>query len=87
MNGKSKLHVIAHAGYRGDERPIVIILEEQRYNVIEIEDSWIASGLDPKTEITRGFVVRCEGGTRFRLSHGDESGWLGELLPGPRLVQ
>lgn len=86
MTTKPNLKVIAHAGYRGDERPIAVIMEDGRYEVIEVEDSWIASGLNPNTETTRGFIVRCKGGARFRLVHGEESGWLGQLLPGLRIV-
>jgi hypothetical protein len=86
MRNTPKIRVIAHDGYKANERPAAVVLDGERLEVREIEDSWIAAGVDPKTEITRGFVVRCDRGIRFRLKHCDERGWIGEVLPGPRLA-
>ena len=86
MNDVHHIRVIAHSGYRGDERPIAVVLDGERLDVTDIENSWIASGVDPLDELRRGFVVRCRGGARLRLVCSDDTGWTGEVIPGPRLA-
>ena len=68
------------------ERPSAVVLNGERLEVIEIEDRWISTGVDPASAVVRGFIVRCRGGARFRLIYNDEWGWKGELLPGPRSI-
>jgi hypothetical protein len=78
--------VITHDAYRADQRPVAVVFEEERFDVIEIEDSWIATGVETTAPVRRGFRVRCRGGARFELVHTDESGWKVTSIPGPRLV-
>jgi hypothetical protein len=82
----ASITVIAYSGRRANERPVAVLIDGERLEVRSIEDSWIATGVDPKSEVKRGFVVRCDRGVRLRLVFGDESGWTTEVLPGPRLV-
>ncbi|MCP4604817.1 MAG: hypothetical protein GY847_30570 [Proteobacteria bacterium] len=86
MTDSHDIRVIAHSGYRADERPHGVVLDGERLDVTYIEDSWMESGVDPSADVLRGFVVRCTGGARFRLIHSDKHGWTGKLLPGPRLI-
>ncbi len=65
---------------------MAVVLDGKQLAVVAIEDTWVAAGVDPKTQVTRGFVVRCKGGARFRLTHGDTTGWHCERLPGPCVV-
>lgn len=78
--------VITHDAYRAHQRPVAVIFEGERFDVLEIENSWIATGVETTSPVRRGFVVRCRGGARFELVHTDERGWNVKLLPGPRLV-
>jgi hypothetical protein len=78
--------VITHDGYRAVVRPAAVERDGERLEVVEIEFTWVETGVDTKAEVLRGFIVRCRHGARFRLIHGDDSGWRGELLPGPVLV-
>ncbi len=86
MNDADHIRVIAYCGYRGDERPAAVVLDGERLEVTDIEDSWIAAGIDPRDEVRRGFVVRCLGGVRLRIICRDDTGWTGEIIPGPRLT-
>ncbi len=86
MTKTHEIRVIAYSGRRAEERPAAVILDGERLDVQHIEDSWISSGVDSTAEVFYVFIVRCRGGARFRLAHGDESGWRAELLPGPRIV-
>ena len=78
--------VITHDAYRADQRPVAVVFEGTRFDVAEIEDSWIATGVETTSPVRRGFVVRCRGGARFELVHVDQSGWRVKQIPGPRLV-
>ena len=86
MTRKPTICVVTYDGYRAGERPIGVIVDGERFDVKEIEDTWISAGVDTRTEVRYGFVVRCFGGMRFRLVYGQESGWQGERLPGPAAV-
>ena len=78
--------VITHDAYRANQRPVAVIFKEERFDVIEIERSWISTGVATTSPVRRGFEVRCRGGARFELVFTDDVGWAIELLPGPRLV-
>lgn len=78
--------VITHDAYRADQRPVAVVFEGRRFDIVEIEDSWIATGIETTAPVRRGFEVRCRGGARFRLVHSDRDGWSVEPVPGPRLV-
>ena len=72
MADLKSIRVVTYDGYRNQERPVEVELSGERFVVKEIEDSWIAAGVDPADEVTRGFVVRCVGGARFRIVHSEE---------------
>ena len=84
---RSDTRVITHDAYRADQRPVAVIHEGERFDVLEIEDSWIATGVETTSPVRRGFKVRCRGGARFELVHTDGEGWSVEPVPGPRLVK
>ena len=78
--------MITHDAYRSDQRPVAVIFEGRRFDVVEIEDAFIATGVETTSPVRRGFEVRCRGGARFKLVHTDGVGWSVEAVPGPRLV-
>ena len=87
MTEHSTICVVTYDGFRAGERPIGVVVDGERHDVKEIEDAWISTGVDTRSEVCYGYVVRCFGGMRFRLVYGQESGWRGERLPGPAAVK
>lgn len=78
------IEVLTLDSHKRRVRPRAVVWEGQQLFVAEVEDSFVATGLDPSSEVRHGWVVRCEGGARFRLVWSEELGWRGSLLPGPR---
>ena len=68
------------------ERPITVIHEGIRYDITEIEDRWIATGVEASSPVFSGFVVRCRGGARFKLEHNPHTGWRVAELPSIKIV-
>ncbi|MFO8071639.1 MAG: hypothetical protein R6V85_07165 [Polyangia bacterium] len=79
--------VITHDGYRANERPMAVISAGERFDIIHIEDSYHAAGVDTRTPVRHGYTVRCRGGARFQLVLTDGQGWNVKRLPGPVLVR
>lgn len=78
--------VVTHDSWRGGGRPVAVLCGDERFEIADIERSWIATGVDTASPVKRGFEVRCKGGARFRLVLTEGEGWEVEPLPGPRLV-
>jgi hypothetical protein len=78
--------VITHDGHRADERPMAVVIAGERHDIVRIDETWMAAGVDESAPVRRGFVVRCRGGARFRLVLTEGAGWEVTELPGPRLV-
>jgi hypothetical protein len=78
--------VVTHDSWKGDGTPVAVFCDDERFDIIEIERSWIATGVATTAPVRRGFVVRCRGGARFTLVLTEGGGWDVAPLPGPRLV-
>lgn len=87
MTSKPTIEVLAYAGYRGNERPQLVVLDGQRLPVVEIFDSWISTGVNPEDVVEYGYLVRCAGGYRFRLRFSEQNGWTGDIIPGPHSMR
>ncbi len=83
----STIQIVAYDGHRAAVRPKAVIEDNRRTDVVEIEQSWIETGVDPKSPVIHGFVVRCEHGGRYLLLHASDAGWSAKRLPGPRAVE
>ena len=81
------VQVITYDGHRANEKPKAVVWNGERLDVIDIEDRWIVTGVERTSKVIYGFVVRCQGGARFRLEYNKEDNWSAELLPGPRGVR
>ena len=57
-----RVDVECYAGYRGDERPVRVLLGAQILEVAEVEDRWYSPG-------ETFFRVRVRGGDRYVLKH------------------
>ena len=79
-----KPRVLTHDGHRSNERPSAVIWEDQVYEVMHTEYLFISTGIESTSPVKRGFLVHCRGGARFKLVLEEGSGWIVELLPGPR---
>jgi len=55
-----RLKVECYAGYRGDERPVRLRLDEMTLEVVEVEDQWYSPG-------ETYFRVRVADGDRYVL--------------------
>jgi hypothetical protein len=72
-----RLHVVCHAGYRGDETPRRLVVAERPLDVVEVLDRWI--GPDH-----RYFKVRVTGGATFIVRQDLDSGeWELATYEGP----
>lgn len=56
------ISVDCYAGYKGDERPVRLHLNERSLEVIEVEDRWYSPGATL-------FRVVVQGGDRYVLRH------------------
>jgi hypothetical protein len=57
-----RVEVECYAGYRANERPIRLILDERTLEIVEVEDRWHSPG-------ETYFRVRVEGGGRYVLRY------------------
>ena len=73
--------VLTYDGYKGAERPRAIQAKGETLTVVEVEDAWVAAGVDPESATTHTFVVRCEAGERFRAVYDPDTGWQVSPLP------
>jgi hypothetical protein len=58
------VRVECYAGYKGEERPVRIVFEEQVLEVTDVEDRWYSPG-------ATYFRVLVAGGDRYVLCHDD----------------
>ena len=79
-----EIQIVSYDGHRADVRPKAVVADGERRDVVEIEHAWVETGVDPRSPVIHGFVVRCEGGGRYRVLHHSEDGWGAARLPGPR---
>lgn len=57
-----RVEVECYAGYRADQRPVRLKLDEQTLDIEEVEDRWYSPG-------ETYFRVRVIGGDRYVLKH------------------
>jgi hypothetical protein len=62
-----RVQVECYAGYRANERPIRLTLDEQTLEIVEVEDRWYSPG-------ETYFRVRVEGGDRYVLRYVEAQG-------------
>lgn len=58
------VRVECYSGYKGDERPVRIVFEQQTLEIAEVEDRWYSPG-------ATYFRVRVADGDRYVLRHDD----------------
>jgi hypothetical protein len=75
------IRVVAYDGHRANVHPRGIIEENTHFIVTDIENEWIETGAEPSSPVIHGFVVRCNGGERYRVQLHSECGWSAERLP------
>lgn len=61
------IRVDCYAGYRGEQEPRAFVLGEQRLDVVEIRDRWLAPDY-------RYFKVAASDGNTYVLRHDELSG-------------
>jgi hypothetical protein len=60
------IRVIAHSGYRGDEKPRAFSFHNEKITVVEILDMWIEEGLHDKTR-KRFFIVKGNDNQKYKI--------------------
>ena len=78
--------VITYDGHRAFERPDAVIFKGKRHEVASSESLFISTGVETDSPVKRGFMVRCEGGARFKLVLTEGIGWEITPIAGPMLV-
>jgi hypothetical protein len=65
------IEVVAYSGYRGEERPRLFMIGEERIEVSEIVNMWVEESLENKTR-KRFFQVRGSNGHEYKLYCNEE---------------
>jgi hypothetical protein len=78
--------VITYDGHRAFERPKTVVFDGNRHEVVSSESLFISTGVETDSHVKRGFMVRCEGGARFKLVLTEGVGWEITPIAGPKLV-
>ena len=60
------IRVIAHSGYRGDEKPRALFINDEEITVVEILDMWIEESLPDKTR-KRFFIVKGKDNQKYKI--------------------
>lgn len=61
---EKRLRVECYSGYKGDERPVRVLLDEQMMDVVTVEDRWYSPG-------STYFRVLMSNGERYVLRRED----------------
>ena len=67
-----KIIVIAHSGYRGEEVPKTLILDDEEIEVMEILERWVEERLEDR-EAKRCFIVKGSDGRRHKLYYDEKT--------------
>jgi len=77
--GKGAVRVECYAGYKGDERPVRLQIDEQMMEIAEVEDRWYSPG-------ATYFRVLLANGERYVLRREDaQDVWTLEAFRAPRV--
>jgi hypothetical protein len=66
------IKVIAHSGYRGDEKPRTFFIHNQEIAVVETLDMWIEENLHDKTR-KRFFIVKGNDNQKYKIYIDEET--------------
>jgi len=66
-----RIKVIAHSGYRGEETPMALILNDEKIEVTEILDRWVEEDLEDRSR-KRFFLLKGRDGKRHKLYYAEE---------------
>jgi len=77
---EESIEVITYAGYKGEERPISLIIRGKRIEVVNMWESSVEEDIVSKTR-KRSFVVSGSDGVLYRVYYYENSGeWSGKVL-------
>ena len=69
---EEKVKVIAYSGYRGEEAPREIVLNDKKIRVVEILSRWIKEGSEDRT-IKRFFKVKGSDGSICEIYYDEKN--------------
>lgn len=71
--------VIAHSGYRGEEKPSAFFINNEKITVVEILDMWIEERLQDKMK-RRFFIVKGSNDRNYKIYIDEETlNWFCEI--------
>jgi hypothetical protein len=66
-----RIQVIAYSGYRDEQTPRALTLNDEKIEVTEILERWVEEGLEDR-EARRCFIVKGSDGRRHRLYYDEK---------------
>ena len=66
------IKVIAHSGYRGEEKPSAFFINSKKIAVVEILDMWIEESLPDRTR-KRFFIVKGNDNQKYKIYIDEKS--------------
>ena len=77
---EERIDVVTYAGYKGEERPMSLIIREKRIEIINMWESSLKEDIVSGTR-KRSFVVEGSDGLLYRVSYYEDRGeWSGKVL-------
>ena len=68
----ARIEVIAYSGYRGEETPRAFTLQDERIEVVEIQERWVEEGLKDRI-IKRFYRVKGSDGAIHQIFYDEKA--------------
>ena len=73
------IKVLTYSGYRGDERPTSLVINDKTMTVVEILDRWIEEGFSDRVR-KRFFIVKADNNQDYKIFIDETSSeWFCEI--------
>ena len=77
---EERIEVVTYAGYKGEERPMSLIIRGKRIEVINMLESLVVEDIVSRTR-KRSFLVKGSDGVHYRVYYYEDRGeWSGKAL-------
>ena len=77
---EQRIEIVTYSGYKGEERPMSLIIRGKRIEVVTIRESSVEEDIVSRTR-KRSFVVKGSDGILYKVSYYEDRGeWSGKAL-------
>jgi hypothetical protein len=77
---EERIEIVTYSGYKGEERPMSLIIRGKRIEVVTIRESSVEEDIVSRTR-KRSFVVKGSDGILYKVSYYEDRGeWSGKVL-------